>query len=315
VAAGELRPGLARTRTVLKHVAGTSVQAGRLHEQAARLAYHLTDYDDAMAEFEQALAIAEPHEDGVTVASSQIFMGGILLVTGEVERGSELVSVGTEAAIRLDVYPLVAEALSGRAIAHAVAGDFDSERETHLARLAVAQAHGDVARTADALEVLAEIALDEADAATARSYAEEALAIAQPGLPVEVREALIALSRAAVAEGDLGSAARSLTQAFEAAEKIGQRRAIAQCFRVAGCLAAAHHDFASAVRLFAAGHRLQPSQADSEVPVEADLAAGLETARSALGPEASAHEWTVGSSLPVARLRDLLREVVAAVPA
>ncbi len=52
------------------------------------------------------------------------------------------------------------------AISHAVAGDFANEREMHVARLAVAREHGDVARTADALGILAEIALDEADAGT-----------------------------------------------------------------------------------------------------------------------------------------------------
>jgi predicted ATPase/DNA-binding SARP family transcriptional activator len=312
--AGELRPGLARTREVLKHVAGTSREAGRLHELAARLAYHLNDYEDALTEFERALAIAEPLGDEATVASSRIFSGGILVVTGELQRGTEMVTVGADAATRLDLYPLVAEALSGLAIAHAVAGEFDSERETHVERLAVARAHGDVARTADALEVLAEIALDEADASAARTYAEEALAIALPGLPVEAREARIALARAAVAEGDLAGAAATLGQAFEAAEKIGQKLAIAQCYRVAGCLAAARNEAATAVRLFAAAHRLRPSESGTDVPMEADLAAGLETAREALGADASAREWTVGESTPAARTRELLLEVVTAVP-
>ena len=203
---------------------------------------------------------------------------------------------------------------SVRAIAHAVSGDFENEREMHLARLAVARAHGDVARTADALEVLAEIALDEADAATARSYAEEALAIAQPGLPVEAREALIALARAAVAEGDLTSAAATLGQAFESAEKIGQKLAIAQCYRVAACLAAARHEPATAVRLFAAAHRLRPPESGTDVPMEADLASGLEEARAALEPSAFAREWTLGTSLPTARVRELLHALAAAVP-
>ena len=164
---------------------------------------------------------------------------GVLLVSGEVERGSGAGPVGCRAAARLAAYPLVAEALSARAIGHAVAGEFEDERATHVARLVVAREHGDVARTADALVVLAEIALDEADGATARAYAEEALAIAQPGLPVEAREALIALSRAQLTEGDPTGATVTLGQAYEAAEKIGQKLALAQCYRVAGCLAAA----------------------------------------------------------------------------
>ena len=102
--------------------------------------------------------------DEATVATSRCFYASALLVNNEVERGTELARLGAEAAARLGLYPLVAEALSVLAIAHAVAGDFDAEREMHLARLAVAREHGDVARTADALTILAEIALDEADA-------------------------------------------------------------------------------------------------------------------------------------------------------
>ncbi len=306
VAAGESRQGLARARTVLKHVAGSSQEAGRLHELAARLAYHLDEKDDALAEFARAEAIAEPLGDEATVASSQMFTGGILLVAGEVERGAELVRLGADTATRLGLYPLVAEALSARAIGHAVAGEFEDERATHLARLVVAREHGDVARTADALVVLAEIALDEADAATARAYAEEALSIAQPGLPVEAREALIALSRAQLTEGDATAATVTLGQAFEAAEKIGQKLAIAQCYRVAGCLAAAHGDAASAVRLFAAAQRVDPSPSGTDDPVEGDLAGGLDAARSSLGPEAFTREWTVGSALPTTRVRELL---------
>ncbi len=145
-------------------------------------------------------AIAEPLGDEPTVASSQIFSGGILLVTGEIDRGR---SWPGRRRVCGSSRPLPARrrgrSACGRSPTRSRVTSRTSGRCTS-ARLAVARAHGDVARTADALEVLAEIALDEADAATARSYAEEALAIAQPGLPVEAREALIALARAAVAE-------------------------------------------------------------------------------------------------------------------
>jgi hypothetical protein len=215
---------------------------------------------------------------------------------------------------RLGLYPLAAESLSVLAISHAVAGDFDSEREMHVARLAVAREHGDVARTADALGVLAEIALDEADAAGARAFAEEALAIARPSLPMEARDAMITLARAAIVDGDLHGAAATLGEAFEAAERIGQRLMVAQCYRVAGGLAAARGRSAESTRLYAAAQRLSPSPSGTDDPVEADLAGGLEAARTALGPDAFAREWTLGTALPSARVRELLREVVAAVP-
>ena len=247
IAGGELRGGLARTRTVLRSVPGASLEAGRLHALAGTLAYHLNDDEAAVADLLRAVAIAEPLGDEATVATSRCFHGAALLITDEVERGTELARLGAEAAGRLGLYPLVAEGLGVLAMAHAIAGDFDREREMRLARLAVAREHGDIARTADALSTLAEIALDEADAATARAYAEEALAIAHPVLPMEARDALVVLARAAVAEGDLEGGAKTVAEALEAAEKIGQTFAIGQCFRVAGSIAAARGRAAEAM--------------------------------------------------------------------
>ena len=95
--------------TTLRFVAGDSEQAGRLHALAGQLAYHLNDDADAMADFERAIAIAEPLGDEATVATSRCFYGAALLVTNEVERGTELARLGAEAAARLGLYPLVAE--------------------------------------------------------------------------------------------------------------------------------------------------------------------------------------------------------------
>ena len=222
VASGELRGGLARTRAVLRSVPGDSQAAGRLHALAGQLAYHLNDDEAAVTDLQRAIAVAEPLGDEATVATSRCFYGAALLVTDEVDRGTELARLGAEAAGRLGLYPLVAEGLGVLAMAHAIAGDYDREREMRLARLAVAREHGDIARTSEALSMLAEIALDEADASTARAYADEALAIAHPVLPMEARDALIVLARAAVADGDLDGGAKTVAEALEAAERIGQ---------------------------------------------------------------------------------------------
>jgi predicted ATPase/DNA-binding SARP family transcriptional activator len=310
VASGELRQGLARSLHTLTYVGRQSAEAGALHLLAGQLAYHLTDYATAVEHLETAIAVAEPLGDEATVGASRCWLGAALLVTGDADRGRELVQLGIEAVERLDLYPMRATALSVLAISYAVAGEFDKERATHLARLDVTRAHGDVARTADALSILAEIALDEADAGTAHAYAEEALAIAHPTLPMEAREALISLARAQVAEGDLATAAETLQRAFDAAARIGQSLAIAQCYRVAGCLAAARGRAAQAVRLYAAAQRLAPSPNGTDDPVEGDLAGGLELARSTLGHDTAAREWTLGSALPNTRLHELFRDVV-----
>jgi tetratricopeptide (TPR) repeat protein len=310
VAAGELRQGLARTREALRFVAGDSDQAGRLHALAGQLAYQLDDYEEAVRSFTRATAIAEPLGDEATIARANIIRGAILLITGDVDRGTELARLGADAAARLGLYPLVTEGLSVLAISHAVTGDFEHEREMHVARLAIHREHGDVARTADALSTLAEIALDEPDAAAARAYAEEALAISGPALPQESREALIALARAFMAAGDLAEAAAALDRALETAEKLGQKLPLAQCYRVAACLAAARDHAADAVRLFSVAQRLAPSPSGTDDPIEADLFAGLDAARSALGPQAFEREWTIGKSLPNVRVRELVRDAV-----
>ena len=314
VASGELAPGPHADAGGAALRGRRLEQAGRLHALAGQLAYHLDDDDVALEHFERAIAVAERLGDERSVATSRCYLGATLLVTGEVERGAELARLAAEAAGRLGVYPLAAEALSVLAISHGVAGEFDQEREMHVARLAVAREHGDVARTADALGVLAEFALDEADAVGARAFADEALAIAEPTLPMEACAARMSLARAFLAEGDLAGAVAAWEQAFAAAEKVGQKLMVARCFRIAGALAAARGHAAEAVRLYAAAQRLSPSPSGTDEPVEGDLAGGLEAARSTLGAEASTREWTLGTALPVARVRDLLREVVSAVP-
>jgi tetratricopeptide (TPR) repeat protein len=286
--------------------------AGRLCALAGQLAYHLNDDAAAVTDFQRAIAVAEPLGDEATVATSRCFYGAALLVTDESDRGAELARLGAEAAGRLGLYPLVAEGLGVRALAHAIAGDYEREREMRLAKLAVAREHGDIARTAESLSTLAEIALDEADASTARAYADEALAIAHPVLPMEARDALVVLARAAVADGDLEGGAKTVAEALEAAEKIGQTFAIGQCFRVAGSIAAARGRAAEAVRLYAAAQRLAPSPSGTDDPVEGDLAGGLDLARGTLGAEAAAREWTLGTSLPLERLRELFADVVGA---
>ena len=103
-------------------------------------------------------------------------------MTGAAEEGAALASAALEEAERLDSYPLTAIALSVLAISRAIAGDADGERSYYERRLAVVSARDDVARLADTLNTLAEIALDSADAATGRSYATESVLIAGSAL-------------------------------------------------------------------------------------------------------------------------------------
>ena len=247
------------------------------------------------------------------MATSRCFYASALLVNNEVERGTEVARLGAEAAARLGLYPLVAEGLGALAIAHAIAGEFDAEREMHLARLAVAREHGDVARTADALTTLAEIALDEADAR--RPVRTPRRRSPSPTRPCRWRPRRP--DHAGPRRDGRRERARHGPHAGAGAGVRGEDRsglAVAQCARVAASLAAARGRAADAVRLYAAAQRIAPSPSGTDEPVEGDLAGGLETARAALGEEAFAREWTLGTSLSQARVREVLREVAAAVP-
>ena len=99
---------------------------------------------------------------------------GVLVVTGAAEEGAALArrrhSRMPNASGATAWSPI---ALSVLAIARAIAGDPEGERSFHERRLAIVSERGDVARLADTLNTLAEIALDKADAATARAYASE----------------------------------------------------------------------------------------------------------------------------------------------
>ena len=131
------------------------------------------------------------------------------------------------------------------ALSRMLAGDTEGERSAHEHRLEVVRRHGDVARTADALNTLAEIALDDEDLDKARRYAEESLVLAGDRFPLERRDATITLARAHAALGDTVAAGRVLGDALAASGALGQALATAQCLRVAGVLAEAGGEPAS----------------------------------------------------------------------
>jgi hypothetical protein len=193
-------------------------------------------------------------------------------------------------------------------------GDVDGERRAHEARLAVVRAKGDLARTAGALNTLAEIALEDADGETARAFASEALAIAEQRRPTVGRDAGITLARAALVLGELPEARRQLVHALDLSDQLGQALAVAQCIRAGGCLAAALGQADTAVRLFAAAQTLSASPGGGDDPPEQDLAAGLAEARAALGAQAAGRAWLLGQTMPLAAVRALLSTLLAEVP-
>ena len=313
VAAGRVTQELSRVEHVVARVPAGSTEAARLHAIAGRLAYHVDNFDTATTELQTALTLGEKLRDEVVVAYARCYLGATLFSTGHSEEGAELARLAFEDSERLDLYPLAAEALAVVAISYAVRGEWDQEREAHIRRLRIVREHGDLARTADALNTLAEIALDEDDAVTASSYAAESLELAAGRLPMESRDATITLSRAAAASGDYAHASELLRRAVAESDRSGQDLAVAQCLRVGGCLAAHRGDAALAVRLFAAAQLVSPSASGTEEPAERDLAAGLERARGELGSDRAEHEWRLGAGLPLSTMLEQLSEAISPV--
>jgi predicted ATPase len=309
VASGRLTDGLRRTQRLLESGGLSDQQRAQLHLTAGKLAYHLTHWDRAAAELRGALTLSDI--DPATATAARCYLGGALLVTGSPEEGAALASAALEQAESLGSYPVAAVSLSLLAIARAIAGDPEGERSFHERRLALVSERGDVARIADTLNTLAEIALDEADAATARAYASESVVIAGSALPLEARDATITLARAAAVDGDAQAAADHLGAALVLADRTGQSLALAQCLRVGGCLAVLAGDPATAVRAFAAAQEVSASPSGTDEPIEADLAARLAEARAALGEDGFRREWLLGRTLPVLSVRAQVEALAA----
>ena len=309
IASGRLVEGLRRTQQLLALAGPTQAQQADLHLTAGKLAYHLTDWKLAAEEMRAALAM--PDIQPATATAARCHLGAALIMTGAAEEGATLASQALEEAERLGSYPTTAIALSVLAIARAIAGDAEGERSYYERRLAVVSARGDVARIADTLNTLAEIALDEADAATARAYASESVLIAGSALMLEARDAAITLARAAAVDGDPETAGDHLHAALQLADRTGQSLALAQCLRVGGCLAILTEDPVTAVRAFALAQQVSASPSGTNEPIEADLAARLAEARTALGEDGFQREWELGCTLPAASVRSRVDALAA----
>jgi predicted ATPase/DNA-binding SARP family transcriptional activator len=310
ITAGRLQEALARAKEVLAYVAAESHEAARLHVAVGRLAYHLTDAEVATRHLESGVRLAERYADEPTLAEARSYLGGALFMTGDHRRGTSLMTQAVESSDRLGLYPLVVEALALKALSHLHAGELDEERTTHERRLRLTREHGDVYRTADTYNTLAEIALDDGDPRKAATYARECVKLSEGRLPLVLRDATITLARATAGLGDAEGARQILGQAVRESYRIGQTLAIAQCARMGGVLAFGEDDADLALRLFAAAQTLAPAPRGTDEPVEADFAAAMGEARAALADRAE-ESWQLGASMPLGELRERLDRLVS----
>ncbi len=285
----------------------------------AQLAYQSADFPAAADASERALALAGQEADGASLALARCYLAASMVVQGDPSGGRVLAERALEEATARGMYPLPAVALSVIAISHAIEGDFARENDLYLRRLEIVRRHADVARIADTLNTLAEIALDGDRPAEALRYAQEALAIAGPAWIPERRDATITASRGYAGIDDHRTAAELLREGFVLSDRTSNALALAQCLRAAAILAHRAGDHGLVVRLVAHAEFVSPSPTGTDDPPGADFARALAAATDALGTEAAHREWTIGSAWPsaIARLHvdGLLDQVATAIPA
>jgi predicted ATPase/DNA-binding SARP family transcriptional activator len=316
IASGQALRGEGMIRAVLEGDALTVLDRARCLCALGKLAYQSTDWARAEAHLREAeVALQGSAEPQASHLGAVIgcYLGGCLVVTDRVDEGAALAGAALGTAREIGNYEVQAVGLSMLAIAAAIRGDFEAEAGYYRERLGLVRGHGDRARTADTLNTLAEIALDDGDAEAAREWATESLEMAADRFPLERRDATISLARTQILEGDRSAAARTAETALELSLATGQHLGIAQSWRVAGCLAGP--DLArDAVRLFAAAQTLRPSPSGTDEPIERDLAGHLARLREVLGPAASERAWLSGTVLSPEDATRLAREIVAAAP-
>ena len=303
VATGRHNEALGLTVRVLHHVPQQGPEAARLLAAATLLSHLLSDHDQTMALRSDGpgarRATRRPASRPPRPAPSS---APTLVLSGQTDEGVALAEAAAAEAEALDLYPLSTQALTVLAMALAFGGDVDGERRAHEAQLAIVRAKGDLARTADVLNTLAEIALDDADGETARTPSpSEALgdrassgcrpSAATPRSPW----------RALPSSGDLSprrAPARRGAGPERPAGPDARRGPVPARRRLPGRGAGRGRHGGPAVRGRAG---LSPSPGGGDVPPEQDLAATLAEARSSLGEQAARRAWTLGSGLPARR--------------
>lgn len=271
----------------------------RLLVTAGTLACYQDAYGEAVDLLARGLELAETLHDEATIASATCFLGTATLATGDVTAATPLAERAHEISRRLGEYEPFVQSLSLLAMLAGISGDYETEARLHRARLERTRAHGDSSRTADTLNTLAEIALDDGDLRLARESAAEALALALGTSRLIVRDANLTLGRVALLEGDAAQAAASFADGLRLSVDFAQPYELALCLRGAAAVAAMAGDPPLAGRLAGVARNVRDPDGDV-FPVEQDLETLLATARDQGPPEVFDAALAAGSLLPVA---------------
>jgi predicted ATPase/DNA-binding SARP family transcriptional activator len=271
---------------------------------AAQLAYQQSDTAAALALLDEAAAVPDLLSPDSRVMGECV-RAAASFRSAPAGRGVEQAEAALAAARELGSYAPLAFALSVRAIAAAMTGDFDTERSLYESRLRLAREHGDSIRSADTLNILGEIAFDEGDYPKATGLVRQAMTLAAKHSSRETRDALIMLARVAIAERDAQRADPLLAAALRQAVDAGQPAPLALCVRCLAVTASMRGEWPLTARLLGAANTLAPSAAPSDSLVESDISACAADCRARLGEERYVAEYQIGADLDRAAAIDM----------
>jgi predicted ATPase/class 3 adenylate cyclase len=297
VAQGRLAEGRSWLRMLLAEPGLPDTERSAALVAAGILAYYQDDPEDASEVLQEGLAASRAAGDEETAAIAMSFLGSSVVALGDIDRAASLAGESLELSSGSGLYEAEVLALSLCAVLAGVGGDPVRERELHEQRLLLARERGDTGRIADALNTLAEIALDEADVPRARQLTAEGLPMARATSTLTTRDLLLTVGRVALADGDVARAWEILREAFALSVEFDQTAELAQCVRAMAAAASLWGDEVEAALLFGFADHLQSELAGEVFPLERDLAVHRDSARGRLGAEGFAAGCSEGARL------------------
>jgi tetratricopeptide (TPR) repeat protein/DNA-binding PadR family transcriptional regulator len=216
--------------------AGDYTAANEYYQRAGDRARETYAHQDALHNYEQALALAEAHGSPDDCAAIQVEIAEIHLTTGEYESAREVSKTGLENAP--EPSREAARLLGTRADVETKLGEFDDAREAATRQDSMATEIGARDLEAAAQRQLGRIAFDLGEYDKAREHNERSLAIAQElGDRERVAKTRMNLGSIAFRQDDYDTAQEQYAACHEAAEEMGNKRTIARSLGNLGLVA------------------------------------------------------------------------------
>jgi tetratricopeptide (TPR) repeat protein len=263
--------------------------------RAGNLAANLGDVDQAIAFYEESLALRRAGDDRRAIANTVHNLAIVVYDAGDFARAEALYDESHAIYRELGDRQGVAASLLSLGVLAVHQRDYGRAAAVTEECLAIFRALGEQRSVGLALMNLGQIACLRRDFETARAFADESIAVANAlGFKVLAATATEVLGEIALERGDLSLARALLCDTLRQQQDLGNRGGIAASLNRLACVAAASGDAARAVRLAGAAARIQATTGTPPSALERDLLERyLAPARATLGADATEHavQW------------------------